>query len=857
MAHASAVLAASLDHGPDLCLVGPPGAGKSTVLRRHAAARDPADVVFVDLSGCRDGVEASATVADALGVLLDSWLTASEVADLLRRTLADRPALTLILDEADAVGAEVAPLLEALAGLPGQRVVASAEPVGPGEVLPVEPLEDDACTALFEANHTGWRSSGTRVCRSGSPLAVRLAALNDVDGADLDDVIDAVLHDLPGALRRVLVAASCLRPPFTAPEVARVVERSVVEVVDALDQLRVRGLVRTRAVGAWTTLTLHIAVHRAARRLPERSGLHERARDLAVGPRERALLGSLGNHAAVLNRDLLRDETVLREVLEDSAEPLERVVRAWLLLEMASSLPRDRGGWTLITDRLAQRVQARGAPWHRAVLAWRQGVVARRDGALERARERLQDARKLAAEAEDGWLRAHVEFWLGRAAYSAGDFAAGARWMALAETRFLAVGDRAGAGWARLDQVQRDPNRSGELPVVIGRFREADCALGLARVYTLIAGEERREGQPARALQRVAQAEEALACLPPSGSVSRTMSQLRADLLCELARTDEAREANRRALALGAQRDDGGREALVRSRTEPRLLHIEGDLDGAEAGYRRWLEAASGRNPALVVGVLGWWVELAVERGDVAGATAVLEREPAAGERTPAVVGLLALAGRLDEARARAADSREILLRAGRTADGSALERFVGLVDVVEAELALQAGDRVRALSAVEAARGVADAPALEHDGDVIGRRILTGRLERMERALAATEPAVDALEVDGEGRWFRLPDGDEVRLGRRVAARRVLVALAHARAEREGPVEAEALHATGWPERKAWDRSARNRLHNAILALRRLGLVTWVVREGTGYALDPERPVRLVDSSRTGASST
>ena len=118
------------------------------------------------------------------------------------------------------------------------------------------------------------------------------------------------------ARRRVLVAASCLRPPFTAPEVARVVERSVVEVVDALDQLRVRGLVRTRAVGAWTTLTLHIAVHRAARRLPERSGLHERARDLAVGPRERALLGSLGNHAAVLNRDLLRDETVLREVLE-------------------------------------------------------------------------------------------------------------------------------------------------------------------------------------------------------------------------------------------------------------------------------------------------------------------------------------------------------------------------------------------------------------------------------------------------------------------------------------------------------------------------------------------------------------
>ena len=78
-----------------------------------------------------------------------------------------------------------------------------------------------------------------------------------------------------------------------------------------------------------------------------------------------------------------------------------------------------------------------------------------------------------------------------------------------------------------------------------------------------------------------------------------------------------------------------------------------------------------------------------------------------------------------------------------------------------------------------------------------------------------------------------------------------------HEEVEADRSVEAEALHATGWPERKAWDRSARNRLHNAILALRRLGLVTWVVREGTGYALDPERPVRLVDSSRTGASST
>ena len=92
-------------------------------------------------------------------------------------------------------------------------------------------------------------------------------------------------------------------------------------------------------------------------------------------------------------------------------------------------------------------------------------------------------------------------------------------------------------------------------------------------------------------------------------------------------------------------------------------------------------------------------------------------------------------------------------------------------------------------------------------------------------------------LLVARDGGRFSL-DGVEVRLSkRRRAVRAILLALARAHPRAVGP---EALIEAGWPETEvAWS-SARNRLHVAIHALRKLGLEAVLVRTREGYAIDP-----------------
>jgi predicted ATPase len=168
-------------------LVGPGGAGKTRLAIE--AARDAADVSFVDLSAVSDGV--ARAVLGALGLresgLLPSSVEQPDVVDRLVAALAERPGL-LVLDNCEQVVAEAASLVHRLlAECPRLRILAtSREPLGiTGETLHfLAPLEIEPAVRLFAdraaAVRPDFRPSDVvaRICAAldGLPLAIELAA---------------------------------------------------------------------------------------------------------------------------------------------------------------------------------------------------------------------------------------------------------------------------------------------------------------------------------------------------------------------------------------------------------------------------------------------------------------------------------------------------------------------------------------------------------------------------------------------------------------------------------------------------------------------------------------------------------
>jgi hypothetical protein len=138
--------------------------------------------------------------------------------------------------------------------------------------------------------------------------------------------------------------------------------------------------------------------------------------------------------------------------------------------------------------------------------------------------------------------------------------------------------------------------------------------------------------------------------------------------------------------------------------------------------------------------------------------------------------------------------------------------------------------------------------------------RVVLGRLSidpgeaRFERllaevaavALARRQPA-GALEIAGDGRWFRIPGADRVDLTRRGTQRRLLLVLARHRVDHPGAALGwEALFAAGWPAQRSDPASARSRVYVAIAALRTQGLRDALQTSAEGYFLDPALPVAL-----------
>jgi hypothetical protein len=114
---------------------------------------------------------------------------------------------------------------------------------------------------------------------------------------------------------------------------------------------------------------------------------------------------------------------------------------------------------------------------------------------------------------------------------------------------------------------------------------------------------------------------------------------------------------------------------------------------------------------------------------------------------------------------------------------------------------------------------------------------------EVVAEVLASTEPPREALVVASDKSWFRPPHAEPVELARRPILRALLGALveAHDAGKR---VPSEGLIAAAWPGDRMSADSARNRLHVALHALRRLGLGDLVTWTPDGYSIDARMTV-------------
>ena len=105
-----------------------------------------------------------------------------------------------------------------------------------------------------------------------------------------------------------------------------------------------------------------------------------------------------------------------------------------------------------------------------------------------------------------------------------------------------------------------------------------------------------------------------------------------------------------------------------------------------------------------------------------------------------------------------------------------------------------------------------------------------------------------DAILVELEGRWFRVPGSPPVSLARYGSTRRILVALAEARLHDPGRrLDADTLIEAGWPGDRLLPMTAQTRLYTAIRKLRKLGLEGILQTTSDGYRLSPRQPISRV----------
>lgn len=120
-----------------------------------------------------------------------------------------------------------------------------------------------------------------------------------------------------------------------------------------------------------------------------------------------------------------------------------------------------------------------------------------------------------------------------------------------------------------------------------------------------------------------------------------------------------------------------------------------------------------------------------------------------------------------------------------------------------------------------------------------------TQRLRFLAKLLRDSGPASSTWCFDAQRGSVETPDGHTIELGGKKTLRRLALYLA----ERHSPdvfdsVSHDALIEAGWPEEKLDVAAARNRLNFALVQLRRLGFRPLLLREPGGYRFDPEQTI-------------
>jgi DNA-binding SARP family transcriptional activator len=154
---------------------------------------------------------------------------------------------------------------------------------------------------------------------------------------------------------------------------------------------------------------------------------------------------------------------------------------------------------------------------------------------------------------------------------------------------------------------------------------------------------------------------------------------------------------------------------------------------------------------------------------------------------------------------------------------------------------------RLRALDVLERARALVERPADEGVARALARlsdvddRVVAEALCALERISGSLVRARPEIELGPALDWVRVPSGEVVRLARRRPLKRLLRRLVDAHAAETGrSLSLDALVGAGWPGERIHRAAARNRLHNALSTLRKMGFSEVLRSRHDGYLLDP-----------------
>ena len=878
----------ALDAGARLLsLIGAPGTGKSRfareLARRRIAHGGATHAGHCDLDGIDEAAEVAGAIAKALAIDVRNAASAEEVLSQIELVLATRGPTVLVLDSVgrsgDGARQVITQLLEHVDGL--QILVVSRVRLGLAGAQTVEigPLEQQEALHLFVD-----RASRARDYPSQSQFDLLIETVNRLDRLPLALELAAVrltvlsTRDLlkylrqqgslgrHGALRQAFDwSMSRLTPEArTAWVLASVFpggfDLAAAEAIIAPSLSAGLGLIDVLA-----ELKDHCLLYSPEKRNPD-------------GGLRFEMLGCVREYALELlnDSDLAVDVDALHERFVDHfvarAEAWAKLTlgpqasggRDWLDLEHPNIL-------AAIDRALPTRPHVAGA----CLLAWWRLIGAR--GPLRPFDERAERACGLLSGRTDTDVGNRLRVVLGRINRRRGLTPQALADFELAEACALDCEQRVAASeaayhMARLYLEQVDTDSAGECIARCSEYAVAldDDGMGLAasilRARLLLA-----QGREVEAAEIAEQAlARSLASLDPS---YRGRALLVAG---ETAwRTGRHHDARSRFAQAGERFVDAG-DQLGQSRVlsrQGRLALQVGELDQAEELLRK---------AARLQRELGELHQLGVTNRELA--CAAIERcRPELAERLLAdavdahVLGYprelgrdVAVRGLLWLERGMLSRATDDLTRAASLMDVQARPREAGIYLLLACAVATRADDErglewltkgLRHLAtdcddearSIKAALGGAlnatrpnDEPPVSYS-ESVESSFLIRAAERIAWSLKS-EPGEQAprdpqtLEIESEGRWFRVGEAPPVDCSRRGAMRRILLALAdrHRTDPGVGLSTSEVFEA-GWPGTHIGWSSARNRTYVAVRRLRTEGLEGLLVSGVKGYALSSD----------------